>query len=84
VIRHALKMLRERKHHGLSEDLREGDRGSLSIGTTHTQARYVCHGSSEVPFQLPNVQFHLHQGTSEQMQKWLSSTGSTFHGDRLA
>jgi LysR family cys regulon transcriptional activator len=69
VIRHALKMLREAENiHGLSEDLREDDRGSLSIGTTHTQARYVLPPIiQEFRSRYPNVQFHLHQGTSEQI-----------------
>jgi|KBSSwiStaDraftv2_1062776.scaffolds.fasta_scaffold00888_9 LysR family cys regulon transcriptional activator len=69
VIRHALKMLREAQNiHGLSEDLREDDRGSLSIGTTHTQARYVLPPIiQKFRSRYPNVQFHLHQGTSEQI-----------------
>ena len=69
VIRHALKMLREAENiHGLSEDLREDVRGSLSIGTTHTQARYVLPPIiQKFRLRYPNVQFHLHQGTSEQI-----------------
>jgi LysR family transcriptional regulator, cys regulon transcriptional activator len=69
VIRHALKMLREAQNiHGLSEDLREEDRGSLSIGTTHTQARYVLPPIIQrFRLRYPDVQFHLHQGTSEQI-----------------
>ena len=69
VIRHALKMLREADNiHGLSEDLREDVRGSLSIGTTHTQARYVLPPIiQKFRLRYPNVQFHLHQGTSEQI-----------------
>src|SRR6202023_3130686 len=69
VIRHALKMLREAQNiHGLSEDLRHDDRGSLSIGTTHTQARYVLPRIiQKFRDRYPNVQFHLHQGTSEQI-----------------
>jgi LysR family transcriptional regulator, cys regulon transcriptional activator len=69
VIRHALKMLREAENiHGLSEELREEDRGALSIGTTHTQARYVLPPIiQQFRRRYPNVQFHLHQGTSEQI-----------------
>ena len=69
VIGHALKMLREAENiHGLSEDLREDDRGSLSIGTTHTQARYVLPPIiQKFRLRYPNVQFHLHQGTTEQI-----------------
>jgi LysR family cys regulon transcriptional activator len=43
-------------------------RGSLSIATTHTQARYIL---PEVIGQFretyPEVRLHLHQGTSEQL-----------------
>src|SRR5579871_2833066 len=69
VILHALKMLRETDNiHGLSEDLRQDARGSLSIGTTHTQARYVLPPIIQAfRVRYPNVQFHLHQGTSEQI-----------------
>lgn len=69
VIRHALKMLREADNiHSLSEDLKEDDRGSLSIGTTHTPARYVLPRIiQQFRLRYPNVQFHLHQGTSEQI-----------------
>jgi LysR family transcriptional regulator, cys regulon transcriptional activator len=69
VIRHALKMLREAENiRGLSEDLREQDAGALSIGTTHTQARYVLPPIIQQFRRLyPKVQFHLHQGTSEQI-----------------
>jgi LysR family cys regulon transcriptional activator len=69
VIRHALKMLREAQNiQGLSEDFKEDDRGSLSIGTTHTQARYVLPPIiQQFRQRYPNVQFHLHQGTSEQI-----------------
>lgn len=80
VIRHALKMLREAQNiEGLAEDLREDDRGSLSIGTTHTQARYVLppviRGFRR---RYPNVQFHLHQGTSEQIADMAQVDGIDF------
>jgi LysR family cys regulon transcriptional activator len=40
----------------------------LSIGTTHTQARYVLPPLiQKFRLRYPNVQFHLHQGTSEQI-----------------
>src|SRR5215813_6047705 len=69
VIRHALKMLREAENiQGLAEDLREDDRGTLSIGTTHTQARYVLPPIiQQFRRRHPNVLFHMHQGTSEQI-----------------
>jgi LysR family cys regulon transcriptional activator len=69
VIRHTLKLLREAQNiKGISAEFEDEDRGTLSIGTTHTQARYVLppviHAFRD---KYPNVQFHLHQGTSEQI-----------------
>ncbi len=69
VVMHALRMLREVQGiRGISEEVKDSEVGSLSIGTTHTQARYVlpevirsfrrCH---------PEVKLHLHQGTPEQI-----------------
>jgi LysR family cys regulon transcriptional activator len=52
----------------LSADFQNERRGSMSIATTHTQARYVL---PEVIKQFrstyPDVDLHLHQGTSEQI-----------------
>src|SRR5262249_52004238 len=69
VIRPALRMLREAENiHGLAEDLREDARGALSIGTTHTQARYVLPRILQnFRLRYPHVQLHLHQGTSAQI-----------------
>jgi len=69
VVERAQRILGEiRAIKRLSEDLSDESRGSLAIGTTHTQARYVL---PEVirAFRLryPGVQLHLHQGTSEQI-----------------
>ena len=42
VAARALRMLREAQAlKSLAKDLKQSDRGSLAIGTTHTQARYV-------------------------------------------
>ncbi len=42
--------------------------GSLSIATTHTQARYILPPIvSAFRVKYPNVRLHLHQGTSEQI-----------------
>ena len=69
VIDRAIKILREVQNiKRLSDDLKDEERGSLSIATTHTQARYVL---PEVIKQFrekyPEVRLHLHQGTSEQI-----------------
>ncbi|HVW67487.1 MAG TPA: HTH-type transcriptional regulator CysB [Steroidobacteraceae bacterium] len=69
VIRHTLKLLREAQNiKGISAEFEDEDRGSLSIGTTHTQARYVLPPIIQIfRERYPNVQFHLHQGTAEQI-----------------
>jgi LysR family cys regulon transcriptional activator len=69
VIDRAIKILREVQNiKGISEDLKDEDRGTLSIGTTHTQARYVLPSViQQFRARYPNVRLHLHQGTSEQI-----------------
>ncbi len=69
VVAHALRMLREVQGiKGISDDVRDAETGSVSIGTTHTQARYVL---PEVIRRFrsrhPGVNLHLHQGTSAQI-----------------
>ena len=52
----------------LASEYFEEDRGSLSIGTTHTQARYVLPEIiAEFRRRFPNIMLNLHQGTSEQL-----------------
>jgi LysR family cys regulon transcriptional activator len=62
-------MLREAQAlKSLAKDLKQSDRGSLSIGTTHTQARYVLpRVIRDFRQKYPDVQLHLHQGTSDQI-----------------
>ncbi len=69
IIAHALKILRETHNiKSVSEEFRHAGRGSLSIGTTHTQARYALPPViKQFRAKYPHVQFHLHQGTSEQI-----------------
>jgi LysR family transcriptional regulator, cys regulon transcriptional activator len=69
VIERALRILQEAQSiRALSTELRDEGRGSLSIGTTHTQARYVLPGViREFLAKYPNVRLNLHQGTSEQI-----------------
>ena len=52
----------------LAAEYLEEDNGSLSIGTTHTQARYVLPEIiTEFRRRFPNIMLNLHQGTSEQI-----------------
>ena len=69
VIDRAIKILREVQNiKRLSDDLKDEERGSLSIATTHTQARYVLPEVIKVfREKYPEVRLHLHQGTSEQI-----------------
>ena len=69
VIDYALRILREAQNiKSVSDEYKDEQRGALSIGTTHTQARYVLPGViREFRTRYPHVQFHLHQGTSEQI-----------------
>jgi LysR family cys regulon transcriptional activator len=69
VIARARTVLREVVNiRGLAAELRKDHAGSLSIATTHTQARYVLPEVLKVFRQkFPQVRLHLHQGTSEQI-----------------
>jgi LysR family cys regulon transcriptional activator len=61
IISRATSILREMQNiRRTSAELRKADGGTLSIATTHTQARY------------PKVRLHLHQGTSEQIAEMVA------------
>jgi LysR family cys regulon transcriptional activator len=69
VVTRALRVLAEVD--GIRRLAQEGlgrSEGTLSIGTTHTQARYVLPAIFQrFAARYPGVQLHLHQGTSEQI-----------------
>jgi LysR family transcriptional regulator, cys regulon transcriptional activator len=69
VIDRALRILKEAQSiKRLAEEQRGDGRGSLAIGTTHTQARYVLpEVIRKFRLRYPQVELHLHQGTSEQI-----------------
>jgi LysR family cys regulon transcriptional activator len=68
-ILHELKSIRR-----LSDDLRNEAGGVLSIGTTHTQARYVLPQVIRAfRERYPDVKLHLHQGTSEQIAEMMDA-----------
>ena len=69
VIDRAVRILREVQNiKRLSDEFKDEARGSLSIATTHTQARYVLpEVIKQFRDQYPEVRLHLHQGTSEQI-----------------
>ena len=69
VVAHALRMLREVQGiKGLADDVKDAETGVVSIGTTHTQARYILPNVIRAfRARHPGIDFHLHQGTSEQI-----------------
>lgn len=69
IVAHALRALRETQNiKAVSDEFRHSGRGALSIGTTHTQARYVLPPViKQFRAKYPQVEFHLHQGTAEQI-----------------
>ena len=69
VIERAQRILKEVQSIKRLADEQKGDnRGSLSIGTTHTQARYVLPPViRKFRERYPEVELHLHQGTSDQI-----------------
>ncbi len=69
VVERALRILEETDNiRRLSDEFRDERKGSLSIGTTHTQARYVLPPViKQFRERYPDVKLHLHQGTSEQI-----------------
>ena len=69
VIDHAVRVIEEVENiRRLSADFENEQRGSMSIATTHTQARYVLPDViQQFRSTYPEVELHLHQGTSEQI-----------------
>ena len=58
----------------VAADLNQDNRGTLSIATTHTQARYVLPPVVQAfRERYPDVELHLHQGTSEQIGEMVAS-----------
>jgi len=74
VIDRALRILQEAQSiRDLSTELRDEGKGSLSIGTTHTQARYVLPDVIRAFLgRYPEVRVNLHQGTSEQIAEMVA------------
>lgn len=75
VIERAAAVLREtqelRRH---AENQRAPAQGTLSIATTHTQARYVLPSVVNVfRAEYPDVALHLHAGTTEQIAALVAS-----------
>lgn len=74
VIERAARVLREANSiKSLAEELRGDVKGRLSLATTQTQARYVLPTIiRDFRERFPEVDFELHQGTSEQIGQMMS------------
>jgi LysR family cys regulon transcriptional activator len=58
----------------VAADLNQDNRGTLAIATTHTQARYVLPPVVRAfRERYPEVELHLHQGTSEQIAEMVAT-----------
>jgi LysR family cys regulon transcriptional activator len=80
VIERARVIMREVDNiRSLASDYYEEEEGSLSIATTHTQARYVLPQIvAEFRKRFPKVSLDLHQGTSEQIADMVASNDIDF------
>jgi LysR family cys regulon transcriptional activator len=80
VIDRARIIMREADNiRSLASDYYQEEEGSLSIATTHTQARYVLPEIvSEFRKRFPKVGLNLHQGTSEQIADMISANDIDF------
>jgi len=80
VIDRARVIMREVENiRSLASDYFEEEEGSLSIATTHTQARYVLPEIvAEFRKRFPKVGLNLHQGTSEQIADMVAANDIDF------
>lgn len=80
VIERARIIMREVDNiRSLASDYYEEEEGSLSIATTHTQARYVLPEIvGEFRERFPRVNLNLHQGTSEQIADMVAANEIDF------
>lgn len=74
VAAHAARIMQETERiKSLADELRGDNTGTLALATTQTQARYVLPeiiGRFRERFE--NVDFHLHQGTTEQIERMMA------------
>jgi LysR family cys regulon transcriptional activator len=80
VIARARRILREVENiRSLASDMSDEQEGTLSIATTHTQARYVLpEVIQEFRLRYPKVNLELHQGTSEQIAELVAANRVDF------
>ncbi len=80
VIARARRIMREAENiRNLASDLSGEQEGTLSIGTTHTQARHVLPDViKEFRERYPRINLELHQGTSEQIAELVTANRVDF------
>jgi len=80
VIARARRIIREAENiRNLASDLSGEQEGTLSIGTTHTQARHVLPDViKEFRERYPKINLELHQGTSEQIAELVAANRVDF------
>jgi len=80
VVARARRILREVENiRSLASDMTAEQEGTLSIATTHTQARYVLPEVIRAfRRRYPNVDLELHQGTSEQIVELIGTNKVDF------
>jgi LysR family cys regulon transcriptional activator len=80
VIDRARIIMRETENiRSLASDYFKEEEGSLSIATTHTQARYVLPEIvTEIRKRFPKIGLNLHQGTSEQIADMVAANDIDF------
>jgi LysR family transcriptional regulator, cys regulon transcriptional activator len=80
VIERARLIMQEAENiRSLASDFFHEEEGTLSIATTHTQARYVLPNViREFRERYPRVSLNLHQGTSEQIADMVSANDIDF------
>ena len=74
VVEHASRVIQETDRiKFLADELRGDESGTLALATTQTQARYVLpEVIGEFRQRFEKVDFHLHQGTTEQIGRMLA------------
>lgn len=63
----------------VASEFKQADRGSLSIATTHTQARYALPATIQAfKKRYPKVALHIHQGSPPQIAQWAAKGEADF------
>ena len=80
ILEIATRMLQEERNiKSVASEFSEADRGSLSLATTHTQARYALPQTIQTfKAKYPQVTLHIHQGAPAQIAEWAAQGAVDF------